>query len=91
MQWVVFEPNTRTLRKVITRQVGYFLTTLWRNGYLKGQTPEEAFFVKCDDENNSAALRDAGVLNIDIGLAPVKPAEYILFQMAQEMQEVAGE
>lgn len=91
MQWVVFEPNTRALRKVITRQVGYFLTTLWRQGYLKGQTPEEAFFVKCDDENNSAIQRDNGILNVDIGLAPVKPAEYILFQMAQEMQEVAGE
>lgn len=91
MQWVVFEPNTRGLWKVITRQVGYFLTTLWRQGYLKGETPEQAFFVKCDDENNPPELRDQGILNVDIGLAPVKPAEYILFRMAQEMQEVTGE
>lgn len=91
MQWVVFEPNTRSLWKVITRQVGYFLTTLWRNGYLQGQTPEEAFFVKCDDENNPEKQRNDGMLVVDIGLAPVKPTEYILFRMAQEMQEVGGE
>ena len=90
MQWIVFEPNTPALWKMITRQVGYFLTTLWKKGYLSGSTPEEAFFVKCDEETNPPYMRDEGMLVVEVGLAPVRPAEYIVFKMAQEMQVGEG-
>ena len=82
-QWVVFEPNDFTLWQKVKRDVGNFLTTVWMQGALFGRTKEEAFFVKCDDENNPQATRDAGQLYIDIGIAPVKPAEFVIFRIGQ--------
>ncbi len=82
-QWVVFEPNDPDLWSRVKRDVGAFLTGVWRDGALFGLTPDEAFFVKCDGENNPADTRDRGLLFIDIGLAPVKPAEFVVFRFRQ--------
>jgi phage tail sheath protein FI len=82
-RWIVFEPNDRTLWKSIRRDVTAFLTLLWRSGALMGKVPEEAFFVKCDEETNpSDVINDGRVVTV-IGIAPVKPAEFIIFQVSQ--------
>jgi phage tail sheath protein FI len=82
-RWVVFEPNDEPLWKSIVRDVSAFLTLLWRQGALKGATPEEAFFVKCDAETNPAEVVDAGQVVTVIGCAPVKPAEFVIFRIGQ--------
>ena len=82
-QWVVFEPNDPDLWSRVRRDVGAFLTGVWRSGALFGLTPEQAFFVKCDEELNPADVRDRGQLVIEIGLAPVKPAEFVIFRLSQ--------
>lgn len=90
-RWVVFEPNTPTLWKSIRRDIGAFLTRLWRNGALMGSTPEEAFFVKCDEETNPPDIIDAGQVVALIGIAPVKPAEFIIFRIGQHAAGVEVE
>ena len=82
-QWVVFEPNDIDLWERVKRTIGAFLVRTWRDGALFGSTPAEAFFVKCDGENNTAETIDAGQLIVDIGIAPVKPAEFVIFRLAQ--------
>jgi uncharacterized protein len=82
-QWIVFEPNTEDLWARVRRDVGAFLTGAWREGMLFGTTSAEAFFVKCDAEINPPESRDLGRLYIDIGLAPVKPAEFVIFRLSQ--------
>jgi phage tail sheath protein FI len=82
-RWVVFEPNDEPLWKSIRRDVGAFLTLLWRQGALMGSTPQEAFFVKCDRETNPQEAVDAGQVTILIGIAPVKPAEFVIFKIGQ--------
>jgi hypothetical protein len=82
-QWIVFEPNDPDLWARVRRDIGAFLTGVWRDGMLFGRTPEEAFFVKCDEELNPPDVRDRGQLFIDIGLAPVKPAEFVIFRLSQ--------
>ncbi len=82
-RWVVFEPNDQTLWKSIKRDVGAFLTRLWRDGALMGATPDQAFFVKCDEETNPPDVIDSGTVVTLIGIAPVKPAEFIVFRIGQ--------
>ncbi|MBL8614112.1 MAG: phage tail sheath family protein [Deltaproteobacteria bacterium] len=82
-QWAVFEPNDHTLWKKLTRDVRSYLMRVWRSGALFGQTPEEAFYVKCDDETNPRYLIDAGQVNVQIGICPVKPAEFVVFSIGQ--------
>jgi uncharacterized protein len=82
-QWVVFEPNDHRLWKRVQRTISSFLTLLWRNGALMGTSPEQAFYVKCDDETNPPEVIDAGQLVVEIGLAPVKPAEFVIFRVGQ--------
>ena len=82
-RWIVFEPNDYTLWKSIRRDISAFLTVLWRDGALMGRTPEEAFFVKCDDETNPPEIIDQGKVVTLIGIAPVKPAEFIIFRISQ--------
>jgi hypothetical protein len=82
-QWVVFQPNDPALWSRIRRDVSAFLTVLWRDGMLFGNTPQEAFFVKCDAELNPPEVRDMGRLIIEVGLAPVKPAEFVIFRFSQ--------
>ena len=82
-QWVVFEPNDHRLWKRVARTISSFLTLLWRNGALMGTAPEQAFYVKCDAETNPPEVIDAGQLVCEIGLAPVKPAEFVIFRIGQ--------
>lgn len=82
-QWAVFEPNDHTLWKKLTRDVRSYLMRVWRSGALFGQTPEEAFYVKCDEETNPPEVVDAGQLIIEIGMCPVKPAEFVVFRIGQ--------
>lgn len=82
-QWVVFEPNDHRLWKRVQRTITSFLTLLWRTGALMGTTPEQAFYVKCDEETNPSDVVDAGQLVVEIGLAPVKPAEFVIFRVGQ--------
>ena len=81
--WVVFEPNDPKLWDSVKRTVTMFLRRVWRDGALFGGTPAEAFFVKCDEENNPAENRDAGILTVEIGISPVKPAEFVVFRISQ--------
>ncbi|ADV68662.1 phage tail sheath family protein [Deinococcus maricopensis] len=82
-QWAVFEPNDENLWSKIRRDINAFLTTVWRDGALFGTNAREAFYVKCDAELNPPEIRDRGILQIEIGLAPVKPAEFIAFRFSQ--------
>jgi phage tail sheath protein FI len=82
-QWVVFEPNNHDLWARVRRDVGAFLLGVWRDGMLFGTTPQEAFYVKCDEELNPEDVRNRGQLIIEVGLAPVKPAEFVIFRFSQ--------
>ena len=82
-RWIVFEPNDYTLWKSIRRDISAFLTLMWRTGALMGRTPEDAFFVKCDEETNPPEVIDAGQVVALIGIAPVKPAEFVIFRLSQ--------
>jgi phage tail sheath protein FI len=83
LQWVVFEPNDSGLWARVRRDVTSFLKVVWRSGALFGDTPEQAFYVKCDEELNPPEIRDLGQLIIEVGLAPVKPAEFVIFRITQ--------
>lgn len=83
-QWVVFEPNSPALWGSVSRNITAFLLRVWRDGALFGNTPEEAFYVKVDAENNPPEVRDAGQLIIEIGVAPVKPAEFVIIRISQK-------
>lgn len=82
-QWVVFEPNDPSLWAKITRNVTAFLTNVWRSGALFGNTPQQAFYVKCNAETNPPEVRDAGQVVTEIGVAIVKPAEFVIFRLSQ--------
>lgn len=82
-QWTVFEPNDAALWAKITRNVTAFLTNVWRAGALFGATPQEAFYVKCDAETNPPEVRDLGRVVTEIGVAVVKPAEFVIFRISQ--------
>lgn len=90
-RWVVFEPNDRTLWKSVRSEITSFLSNVYRDGALMGATPEEAFFVKCDEETNPQSSIDLGQLVTVIGVAPVKPAEYIIFKIGQNVGEARVE
>jgi uncharacterized protein len=83
-QWVVFEPNDDTTRAAVRRNVAAFLLGVWRSGALAGLTQDEAFFVKCDRETTTQADIDAGRLICLVGVAPVKPAEFVIFRFSQK-------
>lgn len=85
-QWVVFEPNSPDLWGSVKRNITAFLLGVWRDGALFGATPEEAFFVKVDEENNPEEVRNAGQLIIEVGVAPVRPAEFVILRIQQKTQ-----
>jgi hypothetical protein len=94
-RWIVFEPNDYMLWRSMVRDVTAFLTLVWRDGALFGRTPQEAFFVKCDAETNPPEERDAGRVVCLIGVAPVKPAEFVVFKLSQtsggaEIETIGG-
>jgi phage tail sheath protein FI len=82
-QFVVFEPNNPALWEQIKRAVTAFLTNVWRDGALFGLTPDQAFFVKCDETTNPPEVRELGQVITVIGVAIVKPAEFVIFRISQ--------
>ncbi len=82
-QWVVFEPNDRNLWGRVTRTVSNFLERLWRAGALAGASPAESFYVKCDGELNTHETMMLGRLYIEVGVSPVRPAEFVIFRISQ--------
>ena len=87
LQWVVFEPNDEPLWAQIRLNVGAFLQNLFRQGAFQGQTPRDAYFVKCDKETTTQNDIDLGIVNILVGFAPLKPAEFVIIKL----QQMAGQ
>ena len=86
-QWVVFEPNDEPLWAQIRLNVGAFMHNLFRQGAFQGTTPREAYFVKCDKETTTQNDINLGIVNILVGFAPLKPAEFVVIQI----QQIAGQ
>jgi len=86
-QWVVFEPNDAPLWAQIRLNVNAFMNNLFRQGAFAGTTPREAFFVKCDAETTTQDDVNLGIVNIVVGFAPLKPAEFVVIQL----QQLAGQ
>jgi len=86
-QWVVFEPNDEPLWASIRLNVGAFMHNLFRQGAFQGSTPKDAYFVKCDKDTTTQNDIDAGIVNIVVGFAPLKPAEFVVIQL----QQIAGQ
>jgi phage tail sheath protein FI len=82
-QWVVFEPNDEDLWQRVKRTINNFLDSLWREGALAGGSPAQAFYVKCDDELNTPQTMLLGRLYVEVGVAPVRPAEFVIFRISQ--------
>jgi Bacteriophage tail sheath protein len=90
-QWAVFEPNDERLWMQLNISASNFLSRTWREGALFGATPEQAFYVKCDAETNPPEVVEAGQVIVEIGIAPVKPAEFIVFRISQYTAEAGAE
>lgn len=86
-QWVVFEPNDEPLWAQIRLNIGAFLNNLFRQGAFQGKTPKEAYFVKCDSETTTQNDINLGIVNVVIGFAPLKPAEFVILKF----QQMAGQ
>jgi phage tail sheath protein FI len=82
-QWVVFEPNDEPLWSQIRLNVGAFMHDMFRKGAFQGTTPKDAYFVKCDDETTTQSDRNQGIVNILVGFAPLKPAEFVIIKISQ--------
>jgi phage tail sheath protein FI len=87
LKWVVFEPNDEPLWAQIRLNVGAFMNNLFRQGAFQGKTPREAYFVKCDKETTTQNDIDRGIVNILVGFAPLKPAEFVVIKI----QQMAGQ
>jgi phage tail sheath protein FI len=86
-QWVVFEPNDEPLWAQIRLNIGSFMQNLFRQGAFQGSTPQDAYFVKCDKETTTQNDINLGIVNIVVGFAPLKPAEFVVIQL----QQLAGQ
>jgi phage tail sheath protein FI len=82
-QWVVFEPNDEPLWAQIRLNIGAFMHNLFRQGAFQGATPREAYFVKCDSETTTQNDINLGIVNIVVGFAPLKPAEFVIIKIQQ--------
>jgi len=87
LKWVVFEPNDEPLWSQIRLNVGAFMQNLFRQGAFQGNTPAKAYFVKCDSETTTQNDINLGVVNILVGFAPLKPAEFVVLRI----QQLAGQ
>jgi len=87
LKWVVFEPNDEPLWAQVRLNVGAFMHNLFRQGAFQGRTPKEAYFVKCDSETTTQNDRNLGIVNIWVGFAPLKPAEFVILYL----QQMAGQ
>ena len=90
MEWTVFEHNADATWTAVRTSIGNFLTTVWRTGALMGATAEEAFFVKCDRTTMTQDDIDNGRLVCEVGVAPVKPAEFVIIRLTQKTLEAAS-
>ena len=81
--WAVFEPNDQDLWGRLRRNISAFLFTEWKEGKLFGVVPDEAFYVKCDAETNPQEMIDLGRVYVEVGVNPVKPAEFVIIRMGQ--------
>jgi phage tail sheath protein FI len=88
-QWAVFEPNDVTLWEGVTRTLTGYLRGLWQDGALFGASADQAYFVKCDATTNPPESIDAGKLVVEVGMAPVKPAEFVIFRISQNKQSAS--
>jgi len=88
-QWVVFEPNDEPLWAQIRLNIGAFMQNLFRQGAFQGRTPREAYFVKCDRETTTQADINLGIVNIHVGFAPLKPAEFVVIKVRQIAGDIA--
>src|SRR5262245_10158048 len=86
-QWVVFEPNDEPLWAQIRLNIGAFMNNLFRQGAFQGKTPRDAYFVKCDRETTTQNDINLGIVNIHVGFAPLKPAEFVVLKL----QQMAGQ
>jgi hypothetical protein len=86
-QWIVFEPNDEPLWANIRKNLNAFMLGLFRQGAFQGSTPAQAFYVKCDGETTTQADRNLGIVNIEVGFAPLKPAEFVVIKI----QQMAGD
>ncbi|HSR98977.1 MAG TPA: phage tail sheath subtilisin-like domain-containing protein [Kofleriaceae bacterium] len=84
LQWTVFEPNDEGLWSQIRLNVNAFMMTLFRRGAFQGSSPSAAFFVKCDGETTTQADIDLGIVNVLVGFAPLKPAEFVIVKISQK-------
>jgi phage tail sheath protein FI len=82
-QWVVFEPNDETLWAQIRLNVGAFMQSLFKQGAFQGTSARDAYFVKCDATTTTQDDINRGVVNIIVGFAPLKPAEFVIIQIEQ--------
>jgi hypothetical protein len=89
LKWVVFEPNDEPLWSQIRLNVGAFMQNLFRQGAFQGQTPQDAYFVKCDKETTTQNDINLGIVNIVVGFAPLKPAEFVVIQIQQMAGQIA--
>ena len=89
LKWVVFEPNDEPLWAEIRLNVGAFMQNLFRQGAFQGQTPADAYFVKCDKETTTQNDINLGIVNIVVGFAPLKPAEFVVIQIQQMAGQIA--
>lgn len=89
IQWAVFEPNDEPLWAALRLNIGTFMNTLFRRGAFQGATPSEAYFVKCDAETTTQADIDLGIVNVLVGFAPLKPAEFVVVKISQKAGQVA--
>ncbi len=83
MQWAVFEPNNYYLWQTVRISIWTFLEAIWQKGALVGNTPEDAYFVKCDQLNNTLATTTVGQMIAEVGVAPTKPAEFVIFRIGR--------
>lgn len=90
IQWAVFEPNDEPLWSELRLNIGAFMMTLFRQGAFQGSTASDAFFVKCDKETTTQADIDAGVVNILVGFAPLKPAEFVVVKISQKAGQASA-
>ena len=90
LQWAVFEPNDEPLWSAIRLNVGAFMQTLFRQGAFQGTSPRDAYFVKCDNETTTQDDIDLGVVNVIVGFAPLKPAEFVVISIQQLAGQVAA-
>jgi phage tail sheath protein FI len=89
IQWAVFEPNDEDLWSSLRLNIGSFMMNLFRQGAFQGATPSQAFFVKCDNETTTQADIDAGIVNVLVGFAPLRPAEFVVVKISQKVGQTA--